>query len=366
MRQTRVLHLVEYLYLGGIERLLQQLALHCQEMASPHFFSYETSELNGIGKEIKALGLPVTVTKKKAPRDWQLVSTLLQYIKREQIDVIHTHDFGPMEYAVILKILRPSLRLVHTQHTLHHFVSNKKYVIAFQVAALFYDSLICVSNHVRETLLSHFNLINKRKLVTISNGVNTDFYAPSSKKQSLPDKLRLVSVSRISKEKNLEYLLETCGFLKKSAIPFEFHHAGTTEEVSKIEEINKIIEDLNIKEEVIMHGFCHDTHKILEMGDIFLSASHTEGHPVALLEAMSNERICLVSDIPAHREVSERNLTFFNKDEPLALFNKLKEISGELPAQQLVRKEQAKLCRQTVLEKFSIQKMVANYAKQYN
>ncbi len=361
MGKTRVLHLVEYLYLGGIERLLQQLALHGQESAQMHFFSYETSELSGIGKEIQDLGLPVSVIKKSAPRDWKLVSKLLSYIKKEKIEVIHTHDFGPMEYAVILKILRPSLTLIHTQHTLHHFVSNKKYVMAFQVAALFYKSLICVSNHVRETLLGSFTLINKKKLITISNGVNTDVYSPARKTSQEHKQLKLVSVSRISAEKNLEYLLRTCGELKRNGISFEFHHAGTSEDSSILAKTNELIKELGIESEVTMHGFCHNTHEILEMGDIFLSASHTEGHPVALLEAMSNGKACFVSDIAPHREIDSEALIFFDKQDPLALYLKLKEV----PTKRQLLVEKAATCREIVIRKFSIQQMVAGYAKQY-
>ncbi len=365
MNKTRVLHLVEYLYLGGIERLLQQLALHGEQGSDLHFFSYETSELSGIGKEIKNLGFPVTVVKKSAGRDWSLLFKLLAYIRKEQISVIHTHDFGPMEYAVLLKILRPSLTLIHTQHTLHHFVSNSKYVTAFQLAAPFYHALICVSEHVRNTLLDNFRFINKRKLITIPNGVNTMSYLCDREIAPNTNKLRLVSVSRISAEKNLNYLLRTCALLKESQIPFEFHHAGTSEDQEILNKTTSLIKELGIEQEVHMHGFCHDTRSILASGDIFVSASHTEGHPVAVLEAMSYERLCLVSDITPHREIDNDSLIFFDKNNEEALFNELKQIYLKGEETQAELKSKAKNSRVTVINKFSIDKMVERYEQQY-
>ncbi|MDX1632978.1 MAG: glycosyltransferase family 4 protein, partial [Thermoanaerobaculia bacterium] len=46
-----------------------------------------------------------------------------------------------------------------------------------------------------------------------------------------------------------------------------------------------------LKEELLSNAFA------------FVSFSEVEGMPMALLEAMSHERPCLVSDIPAHREL---------------------------------------------------------------
>ena len=54
------MHLVEYLYQGGIERLLEQMARHTPtDRAALVFFSYQTPTVQGIGKELQRLGLPL-------------------------------------------------------------------------------------------------------------------------------------------------------------------------------------------------------------------------------------------------------------------------------------------------------------------
>jgi hypothetical protein len=161
MKKQNVLHLVEYLYLGGIERLLEQLASKTGDKANIYFFSYETEKLGGIGKQIQDKGFPVFTYKKKPGRDWQLIKELIRVIKENNIEVIHTHDFGPIEYAVLLKMRFPKLRLVHTQHTIINFIRHRKYTLFFQFASFFYYRIIAVSSFVKETILKHCQIMNR-------------------------------------------------------------------------------------------------------------------------------------------------------------------------------------------------------------
>lgn len=358
--------MVEYLYLGGIERLLQQLSDQTGESTELSFLSYETDQLSGIGLEMHQKGKHVITTKKMPGRDWRLVRRIQKVIKEQNIDVIHTHDFGPMEYAVIAKILNPKVRLVHTQHTLHHFISNRKYTFFFQIASYFYHTIAAVSQHVEETLLSHCPKMKKTALRTIPNGVNTQTYAPTNTKSTEPEKrLKFVSVSRISPEKNFDYLLATCLMLKQKGIDFTLHHAGTTENKQELDRILKFIQENELENNIFLHGFVSDTNEILKLGDIFLSASHTEGHPVAVLEAMSAGKICLVSDIKPHHELNEEALIFFDKNVPQSLCDLLQANLENLKTNDSEIERKKQIARTTVLEKFSLQQMVKNYVELY-
>lgn len=362
-----VLHLVEYLNLGGIERLLEQIAGNSiSDRAHQHFFTYETSELTGIGKSMKDSGYSVLTYKKSLGRDWKLVDRLIQTIKEKKIDVIHTHDFGPMEYAVILKVRFPKLKLIHTQHTLTHFLTQSKYKYFFQFASYFYARIIAVSEHVKDSIVEACPGVKKSVLLVIPNGVDTSRFVPqtfiedSGPKIPLA-KLRLVSVARISPVKNLEYLLNTCRLLSEANIPYEFHHAGTAKEKSMEEVYQRYIIENHLEKNVTMHGFTNDATQILSKGDIFLSSSKSEGHPVALLEAMASEKYCIVSDIAPHQETAHGSLEFYDISQPEALFEILKNIYLNQPDLNLL----AKKSREVVDSNYSLKKMVQSYVKQY-
>ncbi|PIP96683.1 MAG: hypothetical protein COW00_15060 [Bdellovibrio sp. CG12_big_fil_rev_8_21_14_0_65_39_13] len=360
MSRPKILHLVEYLYLGGIERLLQQLALHSGDKAELSFFTYETTQLNGIGLEIKDQGHQVYTFKKSAGTDLKLLKKLIEVIKKDKIEVIHTHDFGPIEYAFLLKLRFPRLKLVHTQHTIHHFVNKLKYTIFFQIASYFYTRIISVSQYVEDSIRAKCPMINKSVLAVIPNGVDTDVFIPTFEKNDSPV-LRLVSIARISYEKNLQYILKTCLMLKKAGIAFEWHHAGTAKNPDMVREIENFVLENGLSKEIHLYGFVSDAKSILDKGDLFLSSSLTEGHPVSVLEAMSCQKLCFCSDIPAHKELGSEGVVFFNHKEPDALFELLSQYAkGELKLDKV--KETS---RMLIESKFSMNKMVENYVNEY-
>lgn len=357
--KKNVLHVVEYFYLGGIERILEQFAQNSRHLVNNFFFTYETTELKGIGKTIQNLGFPVFTYKKSAGRDFNLFSILTKTIKDYQIDCIHTHDFGPIEYAVMLKIRFPHLKLIHTQHTIHHFLNKWHYRLFYQVASYFYNQIVAVSGFVEESLRHQCPLSATKYLQTIPNGVDTVKFSAQKSQNGGP--LRLVSISRISYEKNIEYLLNTCLLLKTANIPFEFHHAGTAKTPQGLEPIYTFIEKHNLQQQVHFHGFHENPKEVLRKGDIYVSSSLKEGHPVSVLEAMAAEKYCLCSDIPPHRETSQGTIELFNVNDPEALFRALKRIFDNPKSINL----QNNGARRVVLESYSIEKMVNRYANLY-
>lgn len=354
-----VLHLVEILYIGGIERLLEQLALHTSKETKLHFFTYETPVLGGIGKAIQDQGFPVFTYKKSAGRDWNLVKELIRVVKDNKIDVIHTHDFGPTEYAVILKMRFPKLRLVHTQHTMHHFIIKPQYRYFFQFASYFYHQIIGVSDFVKSSIVENCPLVKLSVLCVIPNGVDTEKFKPTPMPPA--DQLRLVSVARISHEKNLAYLFNTCRLLKEAQIPFIFHHAGTSKTAEPREKLEQYVTEHGLQDQVFMHGFTNNTMEVLTQGEFFISSSLREGHPVAVLEAMATEKVCLCSDIAPHRETSHGVLDLYSLSDETALFERLKKIYIEKPNLQ----DRKKLAREIIIQEYSLKKMVDSYVESY-
>lgn len=360
MKKIKILNLVEYFNLGGIERLLEQLALNFGKEYELSFYSYESTKLEGIGLSLYERGYEVLFSKKKKGYDFKLLFTLINFIKKNEIDIVHTHDFGPIEYAVLIKLFCPGVKLIHTQHTLHHFVINKKYTMFFQLASIFYSKMLCVSNHVKDELI-RFCPISKTKLYVIHNGVDTDYFKKSNTENLNQDVIKLVSVSRISKEKNLGFTLKALCELKKQGVAFEFHHAGSGD-IENEQEINELIKMLDLGSHVYLHGFQSDCRTVLDMGDVFVSSSITEGHPVSVLEAMSLNKICVVSDINPHQEINSGEFLLFNNEKEVELVSVLIKLKKYFSKMLITSKNN----RKYVEENYSLDLMIKNYSSQYN
>jgi hypothetical protein len=101
------------------------------------------SELKGLSLEMDRLGKKVYIYKKSAGHDFSFDRYLRDIIRNNNVTTIHTHDFGPMEYALVQKIIDPRIRLFHTQHTLHHFVVNLKYRLFFPTGSTVIQKSYC-------------------------------------------------------------------------------------------------------------------------------------------------------------------------------------------------------------------------------
>jgi polysaccharide deacetylase family protein (PEP-CTERM system associated) len=359
----KVLHIVEYLYQGGIERLLEQFAScsNSKSLEVEHlFFAYEMDSFRGMAEQIRQQGKKVFIYKKAPGHDNVVVKKISEIVKEEGVSIIHTHDFGPTEYAVRMKIKSPWLKLVHTHHTIHHFIINPKYRFFFQFASYFYNKIITVSDFVQDTLKESCPR-SKNIFQTIYNGVDPDHFKKCSNEAFLThDKLRLINISRISKEKNLIYLLKTCKKLKEQNIDFVLHHVGSgTKEAEK--EVHDFIHQHHLEKDIILHGFCEDVTPILKEADIFISSSLTEGHPVAVLEAMASSKVCFCSDIPAHRLLPNKVINFFDLTDDNALIYPLKNFYNNLPRYQ----NMVEHAKKEVEKRFSIDRMLNEYGTIY-
>jgi glycosyltransferase involved in cell wall biosynthesis len=162
----------------------------------------------------------------------------------------------------------------------------------------------------------------------------------------------------------LDYIFNTCRLLKEAGVPFIFHHAGTAKNPETIEKIQHYISENQLEENIILHGFSLDAKAILDLGDIFLSASITEGHPVAVLEAMACEKICFCSDISPHREIGQDFVYLFDIADEFSLLKRLQ--AHYLSHSELDESLRCKLARDEIVDNFSLEKMVNNYVELYN
>jgi glycosyltransferase involved in cell wall biosynthesis len=357
--QTNVLHVTHNIAQGGCERLLEQLSdeLLDQGFVS-HYFCYASSKIEGMGKELQSQGSPVTVYQKKPGIDWRLPFLLRSYVKKNGIKVVHSHDLGGLVYCAALRFLCPQIKLLHTEHTLHYWIDRPRYRMMWSLAGLVYNHVICVSKFVESTIRQKVPLLRRGHISTIYNGVDISRFQFRTANQ-VPAKLRIVNVGRISPEKNLMHVLEACVDLRQRGLDFEFHHAGSGDE-TLTNQVKEYVSRNRLESYVQLHGFQEDVTELMQKADVFVTASLTEGHPVAVLEAMASGVMVMASDIPAHRPFVESGVTLF----PLragALADHIMSYA-EAPNSYQGRVYRA---REKVENFFSLQNMAQRYAVAY-
>jgi glycosyltransferase involved in cell wall biosynthesis len=233
-------------------------------------------------------------------------------------------------------------------------------VHSFSIASWFYQRLIAVSKHVENEIIKNCSFMARQRLVVIPNGVDTNHFSPVTK-TDLSAPLKIISVSRISKEKNLEYLIESLSHFKSLEIPFQWTHVGSAKTENEFETLQMHVVRADLGSHTRFVGFQADPVSFIQEADVFINPSFTEGHPVAVLEAMAAGKICLLSDIPPHRELSSDGVEYFSLSDPAHLSNLLKQVAADRDGFE----KRSVHCRQVVLQNFSLKHMISNYASVY-
>ena len=96
--------------------------------------------------------------------------------------------------------------------------------------------------------------------------------------------LRLVSLGRLSKQKNFKWMIDSMELLKKYDSDFTLSIYGSGSEEN---ELRSYIEQKQLRDNVFLKGFVADTYSVLAGSDIYLMTSDYEGFPNALSEAMA-------------------------------------------------------------------------------
>jgi glycosyltransferase involved in cell wall biosynthesis len=165
--------------------------------------------------------------------------------------------------------------------------------VAFQGA----DLIICVSDSVREEVIRS---IQAQGVVTVRNGVNTSVF----KKIECPKVYDAVFLGRLCHQKGVDVLLNAWRSIKLEfgEVKLVLIGGGDREQVACYREM---VRELGLEDSVELKGFVPDKELVvlLNSSKLFVFPSRYDGFALAVAEAMACGLPCVISDIPALREL---------------------------------------------------------------
>jgi glycosyltransferase involved in cell wall biosynthesis len=314
MPQTNVLHIIDTLGIGGAEKVM------IGAVNSLPDFQHHVVYLNG--SDEMASHLPANCRIKRlnylskkydVPR---CAIELNKYIKKNKIDIVHSHLFVS---TIIARLACPkNVKLFTTIHSLpsrNYFVGK----MAKWLERITYKKrhhLIAICNEV-------FNDYNhcigvKGPYTILYNYVEDVYHAKEYKKTEFTDKLRLVAVGNLKPAKNYGYLIEAFKSMPAN-VQLDIYGSGPLQKQLE-DEIKK--NNLNIK----LCGVREDIQNVLPNYDAFIMSSIFEGQPISLLEAMACGMPAILSDIPVLREATNNKAIFYDLNDVNDLVKKVSEV----------------------------------------
>lgn len=300
--------------------------------------------------------------------DRQMVYEIRRYIEDVGVDIIHSHGYKSDIYCYFSATQKN--KIVATNH--NWIMSNPKMVAYCMIDALFlrkFDCVVAVSKNVKNKMLRLG--VPLRKITVIHNGVNAREFFPvqgiskgggrenmeakrkektitigslgSFKRQKGYEFLLMAFATLLRKYKNLRLILGGDGYLKADLI--------------------KLAKRLSVDKYVVFAGYQKDINRFLSSIDIFVISSIEEGLPMVLLEAMAAGKPVVTTNVGDIGEVIRNEVNGIlvqkkNIDQLVAGIARLIDCES-------VRTEIGHRARETVISKFTSQKMAEKYLEIY-
>lgn len=191
-----------------------------------------------------------------------------------------------------------------TLFTVHSTYKDRdlKYKITSIVSVLLAKKANCVCKYAYNEYSTIVKYLKRGNFISISNGADFSRVEKCIQIKRNDDYPRrtLICIGRMIPLKNHIFLIE----LLKNLPDVELILVGAEDQNHSI---RKLVSEYGIADRVKFTGLIsrEKVFEILSQCDIYVSASHIEGLPVSVLEAMSAGTVPVLSDIGPHREIKE-------------------------------------------------------------
>lgn len=181
-----------------------------------------------------------------------------------------------------------------------------------------YDEIIAVSETVKKIFEKKFHIVNKAKV--IYNPIDSKEILSKAQSKKILDisdsKINLISIGRVEHQKGFDRLI---GALGKIGLK-EKYHLYILGNGSQINELKKLVEKMELSENVSLLGFQENPYPWIEACDVLLCTSRAEGYSLVIAEAMILEKPVISVDCAGPNELlnyGEYGVLIPNSDEEI-------------------------------------------------
>jgi glycosyltransferase involved in cell wall biosynthesis len=295
--RKRVLHVVQNLHQGGLERLVIDLV---DAVDHRRFESHVlvVQYLGHLGQALDPSVLHQAPPLSRASLLWP--RALPARIREIAPDVVHSHS-GVWYKAARAARAAGVPRIIHTDHGRHH-PDPWTYRMMDGLGSRFTDTVVAVSDGVAAALASGI-VHDPDRIVTVINGIDTGRFSPGRPTGSLRRTLGIAedafvvgTIGRIEPVKAYDVLLKAFAqFVERAGgDDVALIIAGNGSQRTALEAMSR---ELGVDGHVRFLGWHDDVETLLANLDVFTLSSRSEGTSLSLLEAMSAGVCPVVTDV---------------------------------------------------------------------
>ena len=359
----RVLMTTMKLDIGGAETHIVELS---KALARQGVEVFVASNGGAYEKELADAGIPFHSKNPLCMK--QAYRMLKTAIIENRIDVVHAHARIPAFLCALLHKKLP-FRFVTTAH----WVFTTRF--PYNLLTRWGDRSLAVSDDIKDYLVDNYGLSGEQIRVTI-NGIDLEKFSPDTdyagiaeEFELLPNKTRIVYVSRMDTDRSLaaHKLIEAAPRLLSEIPNLEILIVGGGNDLMNIEAEAKAVNDAAGKRIVVTTGSRTDINRFVASGDLFIGVSR------AALEAMACEKPAIIAGNEGYIGIYDESKLQVGIDtnfccrgcSPVKTEALAEDILKVLKASPEEREALGKVARETVQNYYSIDAMAGDAMTMY-
>lgn len=275
---------------GGAERLAHFITLHLDpdryrrtlcvtRTVDPAEEARARSELEDADARLLMLG-------RRHSADLGSWPTLVRYLRRERVDVLHAHKFGSNVWASMLRGAGGVPVAIAHEHTWSYEGQPIRRLLDRRLISRRCDRFVAVSELDRQRMIE-IEHIDPQRIVVVPVGIATFRAGGHDVRAELgiaTDAPVVASVAYLRRQKAFEVLLEAAAELRLKHPSLRVLIVGDGPERPKLE---ALIGSLGLNDVVTLLGRRRDVADVLAACDVAVNCSDFEGAPLAVIEYMA-------------------------------------------------------------------------------
>lgn len=384
--QPKVLQVLQSLEIGGIEQFVVGLSCKLNPQLPTSVYTYaQPVELladNDLVERLRSNGVEAVLRSKAKGVSIKEMFFLAKYIRHNSVTILQTHDLGGLIYASIANLMAGwSAKIVHTQHSFIHLQRKSHYKLLERIFSHCAARLIAISSEVQGV---YKNMGFQSEI--IGGGIELRSIGLDSRSEKLRareeflqrnqniaarllryrDSKWLISVARLFPQKGQLELLKIWENLPESTrIQSVLLFIGPIGDKQYAQELQRCASKAARSERIFFLGASSEVEDWLRLGDIYISASASEGLPLAPLEALALGIRAFLSDIAGHSDFSAWAPLFKLTDLSQAAIQLDKILNNEVSDYAKESLTTLKRNASEVRRRYALQSVVEQYLKVY-
>lgn len=364
--KMRILHVVHSLDIGGLERVVVDLALGFRHKG--HYVGVCCLSSKGaLSKELVRSDVPVFSLEKRPGIDLRIPMQLSKKMRQHQFDVVHTHNEAGLIYGTTAAIFARIPRIIYTEHGKGlGYHDRKLFRIVERYLIKKTNKVVAVSEDLRAKMIN-WHRLERNRFFVIPNGIDVDEFKEKNFRKKKRDEVGL---------KDDDFVIG----IVASLLPIKNHCFFLTVFKKLLMEFPKLklvligdgplrgyLEDrvlkMEVSKKVIILGARLDVPALLSALDMYVLPSLSEGISISILEAMAAGIPIVASDVGGNSQIIKDAHSGFLV--PVGNEEAWIKTLRELLNHPRLRKTISHIAQQTVENRFSLACAINQYESIY-